>query len=626
MKKIKKIIITLILLFIPFGVFAQEGISNFYVDATILNNGDLSVKELIVLNGEFNGFERIINFINPNASHFDESLNSFKGSDIYNGTGLELVRISEIPVNSGHSFDSVFMYGLDFTKTDHANIGDYGVYEESSTNYSKTYRIYNPSDGKLRGFYLEYILKDMVVVHNDTAEIGWNIFSTGDLREYLNEYELHLNIPGNKNLRAWAHGPLSGDVSLNGNEQVIVKISDVNAGTAFDVRSTFDVSVVSSSNKKTNVDAMNNILEVEKKLANEANNARNLIKVQYYGLLFLSSAWTVGLIILVIYMYKKYDKERSSSFKVKYYRDFPAPYGPEIVGYLFNRKVGNKELSASIVNLIEKKVITYEEIAPKKFNLKYTPKDISLTDAEKSLIEWLFVIIGKDGTVNIDEINKSARTNYDAFLTNYNAWKSLVMAEAKKNNFFETQGAPKIFAGLYSIFGLLIAIYNMKLLVLEIFSPIIMIMAMSSFFYFATITKRTEKGNEEYLRWKGLKNFLNDFGRFQNRELPMIILWEKFLVYAMVFGVAEKLAKTMAIRFAELNSNNSAMPNAFDVYYMNNMMQINRSVSSGVNNAVGTATSMSAAAHSRSSSGGGFGGGFSSGGGSFGGGGGGGRF
>jgi uncharacterized membrane protein len=630
MKNIKKIIITLILLVIPIGVFAQEGISNYYIDATILNNGDLSVKELIVLNGEFNGYERIINFINPNASKFDGSLVSFEGSDIYNASGLKLEAIADIPVSGGFDFASVYYYflgaGTKFQKTDYANIGDYGVYEETSNDYSKTYKIYNPSNGRLRGFYLEYILEDMAVVHNDTAELGWNLFSTGVLKEYISNFELHLNIPGNQNLRVWAHGPLSGDVSLNGNDQVIVKISYVNAGTAFDVRTTFDLSVVSNSTKTTNVNAIDSILEVEKKLAEDANRIRDILKLQYYGLLFLSFSWFVGLIVLIVYMYNKYDKERNSTFKVKYFRDFPAKYGPEVVGYLFTKSIGNKDLSASIVNLIEKKVITYEEITPKKYTLKYNSKDINLTASEKYLIEWLFIKIGQDGIVTVDEINKNARTNYDSFLTHYNAWKALVISDVKSYNFFEIQTSAKLFASLYSLFGILIAIYNINLYIFQGFSIMIIIVAIIGFMYFVTITKRTEKGNEDYLRWKGLKNFLNDFGRFKDRDLPMIVLWEKYLVYAMVFGIADKLAKTMSIKFSEMNQPKAGMPNSFDVHYINTMILLNRSINSTVNNAVGTATSMSAAAHSRSSSSGGFGGGFSSGGGSFGGGGGGGRF
>ena len=625
MKKIQKLLILIILMLIPSTIFAREGISNYYVDATILSNGDLSVKELVVLNGEFNGYERIIKFINPYAPSFNNDLNSFESSDIYNGDDLELISIEDIDVSNNYDFYTIYMSGNKFEKVDSANIGDYGVYEEHVNNSTKIYKIYNPSNGEEKGFYIEYIIKNIAVKHNDTAELYWNMFTTGDLREYINEYELHLNIPSNTNLRAWAHGPLNGDVSLEGNNKVVIKVSDVKPGTAFDLRATFDSYVISGSTKSTNVDAMDSILAVEEKLANEANNARDAIKLQYYALGFLAAGWIVGTIVLMSYMYVKYDKERNSSFKVKYFREFPANYGPEIVGYLFSKSIGNKELSASIVNLVTKKVISFEEITPKKYTLKYIGVDTNLTAGEKHLIDWLFVKIGKDNQVTMEEINKSARTNYDEFLKNYNSWKTIVMADAKAMDFFEKEAAPKVFAALFSLFGILIAIYNINLEVYLDLSAIMMALAVLSFIYFVTITKRTEKGNEEYVRWKGLKNFLNDFGRFQNRDLPMVVLWEKYLVYALIFGIADKLAKTMQIKFAEINQSN-AMPNAFDIHYMNNMLILNRSINSGVTNAIGTATSMSAAAHSRSSSGGGFGGGFSSGGGFGGGGGGGGRF
>ena len=59
MKKILTIIITFFV--VPFVALAADyDIDHFYIDATIKNNGDMDVSELIVLNGTFNGYERDI--------------------------------------------------------------------------------------------------------------------------------------------------------------------------------------------------------------------------------------------------------------------------------------------------------------------------------------------------------------------------------------------------------------------------------------------------------------------------------------------------------------------------------------------------------------------------------------
>ena len=54
---------------------------------------------------------------------------------------------------------------------------------------------------------------------------------------------------------------------------------------------------------------------------------------------------------------------------------------------------------------------------------------------------------------------------------------------------------------------------------------------------------------------KGMKKFLSDFGRFDEKELPEIILWEKYLVYAAAFGIAAKVEKAMQLKIKEFNLN-----------------------------------------------------------------------
>lgn len=134
--------------------------------------------------------------------------------------------------------------------------------------------------------------------------------------------------------------------------------------------------------------------------------------------------------------------------------------------------------------------------------------------------------------------------------------------------------------------------------------------------------KRTKKGAEEYKKWKALKNFLNDFGKFSDKEVPEVALWEKYLVYATLFGCAKKVIKAMKVEMVN-------QPNDyFDIY--SDLYTINRSITYSIRSSYHTATNTRSMNSSSSgggfSSGGGGGGGFSSGGGSFGGGGGGGRF
>ena len=41
----------------------------------------------------------------------------------------------------------------------------------------------------------------------------------------------------------------------------------------------------------------------------------------------------------------------------------------------------------------------------------------------------------------------------------------------------------------------------------------------------------------------GLKKFLNEFSNISKREAIEVTLWEEYLMYAQIFGIAKKVAK-----------------------------------------------------------------------------------
>lgn len=624
MKKRYLLLLLLSLFWFPFSIDAKEGITNFFIDATVQENGDIKVKEVVVLNGEFNGFERIIDYRNSNAPIFNGSQESFEGSDIYNGSGIIVEAIGEIPLYPEYHFDILQKEPTLFTENEDAAVGYYDLYENLN---GVTIRSFMPSNGESRAFYFEYTLQNMAIVHQDVAEIGWNFFSN-ELSEYIEHLEIYIHIPGNQNgLYAWAHGPLNGNIEVVDQETIKITVDDLNAYTAIDTRFVFNKEVVPTSTKTTDVEALPSILEVERLRAEEANRERLKARILYYGLMGLNGVWLVGLGALIFYMYCKYDKEYKSDFMGKYFRDFPKPYGPEIVGYLFRKQVNTNELSAAILNLIADKVVKFNKLGKKDYELIYEPAKRDLKESDQTLIAWLFGNIGSDNRVTLSAIKKAAKSNYDSFLTNYEKWKNQVLKEANQYHFFEASSKAKGWSSLYSVLGIILSIITMVTLEI-LFLPIVVLGAsVVSLIYFATITKRTKEGNNDYAKWKGLKNFLNDFGSFETKDLPQVTLWEKYLVYATVFGFANKVAKTMKIKFEEMpQSTYTTTDLILDVHYFNVITAFNRTINTSMNSAVNTAISTRSAAQSNNSSSGGFGGGFSSGGGSFGGGGGGGRF
>ena len=111
----------------------------------------------------------------------------------------------------------------------------------------------------------------------------------------------------------------------------------------------------------------------------------------------------------------------------------------------------------------------------------------------------------------------------------------------------------------------------------------------------------TQEGVDESAKWKGLKKYMKEFSLLKEKEVPDIVIWEKFLVYATVFGIADKVLKQLKVVYPNIEE----MTTAGNYTYMNAMISTNfaRSFSSAVS------TSMSSAYSSASGSGGGFSGG-----------------
>lgn len=631
MKKILGALLFILFLF-PLGVKAEQyGIENFNMHVTVLENGDLYVKEAFSMNGTYNGMDRDLYFKNPNLNEFTGSKESFNGSDIYNGSDIELIQIRAIPFQNNISWEEMLNKGTKFTKSYSASSGEFGVYTESKNMNGVSYRIFNPSSER-KFFYLEYIIKDMAISHQDIAEIGWNIFGE-NFRESIHYLNIDIYIPNNKEtLRAWAHGPLIGDIKLDGKNHINLTLEGLHANTAIDTRFVFDKNLLTNPKKTTQINALNTIIELETEKAEQANLEREEARKQIAAekrkktiitilLGILGTIWIVGLGFLIRYVYKKHDKEYESTFKTKYFRDFPADYNPSTVGYLFRQNVNNNDLSACLLNLIYKKVIVFEKIDKKDYKLTYHENSAVLTPSDQKLIQLIFRDNNQEITLN--RLKSKAKSGYSSFINDFTSWKTQATIEAKEENFYEQKNGIKVKASLYSFLGIGIGILSFQYSM--IIAMICFVAGLISLFYFMSFTKKTPKGNEHYLKWKALKKFMEDFGQIDKKDLPEIVLWEKYLVYAVSLGCADKLAKTMEIRVNEFNEVDLINLN-YNMHMMRDMMIFNHIISSSVNTAVNNAYSAQSIANSRNSSGGGFGGGFSGGGGSFGGGSGGGRF
>lgn len=636
----KKVICFIISLFIfSINLYAVSNVNykidDYIVDSRIDISGNMVVREVIKVKGSFNGYIRDLKYKNSNNKVFDKSIDSFYGSSIYDASNIEVRKVGTINYDKELDFNVFDQNVNEFTMNDSCTVNK-GCYEKSDITDGVSLKMYNETNNSSTYFYIEYLLGNVVVMHEDIAEVYFNF--VGDMfDDDINKYKLRVVLPDKTKelVRVWAHGPLNGNVSPIKDENGYyyggyLEINDLYSNTPVDMRLTFDKNLILVDHpylKKSEVLALDKILEVENLRADKANKEREKAKFFMYGSYALGSVYLVLLVLLFVYIYIKYDKELKTNFDMEYNREFINDYDVTNIEYLFDKKITEKAFSTSILNLIYKKNIKIEQIDKKDYKLIKVNTD-NVSESEEYLMKMIFDNIGNKEYVLLSQIKKYAKEVHGTtseFLTSFTTWQNKVTSESIKNNFYESNTKIKVLGVLFSLVGYLVFYVMGRFNGFNLFSIIIFICALVFMIYVLIFNKRTKRGAEDYQKWKAFKRFLEDFGRFDEKELPEIVLWERYLVYANIFGIADKVGKTMKIKFNEINTNNQYSNGdlLFDYMMWNNL---NHSINNTVRSSVSTARTMvnEAIAKSSSSSGGGFGGGFSSGGG-FGGGGGGGR-
>lgn len=612
----KKVLLSLLVfLLLPICALAADvnyDIESYYIDAKILENGDVEVSELFLVDGTLNGYEMNLAYSSIRSSMRAEDITNIKVS------GLDSSRISF------NTFDDNF---TSFNLVTYASVGEDLKYSVDSTSDGYSIRMYHPLNREKYVFRLDYTIEGIVTMHDNFAEFYWNFFS-GELADEIGDLNIRVTLPAldeSDYFRFWAHGPLEGEVyeeSSGTNSIIYATTPSLESYGTLDIRMTFADDLVNGISKYSD-ETFDEIIDTETERANEANALRKDIRSKMNIAVVGTVIFYVALVGAFVYIYLKYDRERQSLFKLKYNREFIDDYNVEVVDYLMNHTITENALSASIMNLVYKKNIKVEAVPEVKDEYKFTLVTRNkLSDTENALVDFLFNNVAKGTasftTTALKKYASSTKT-CQTFMNSYTNWKNMALKDGKAEEFFEKKKNYVIIPFVLLVYSIILITFITHNNIEFIPGFITVLFAIVFMIYAISFSKKTKKGVEHYARWQAFKRFLNDFGNFSIKELPEIVLWERYLVYATVFGLAQKVEKVMNVKITEFS--NVSDIDYFTLNYITNIHIANlitSSMHSAINTSQMTINRMNAG--SSMSSGGGFGGGFSSGGG-FGGGG-----
>ena len=315
--------------------------------------------------------------------------------------------------------------------------------------------------------------------------------------------------------------------------------------------------------------------------------------------------------IIAFFFWKKYGQDIKINKVITPEFDVPGKLAPlKYATFINDGKMDTKHISAAIIGFATKGLLKIEEIPKKGI---FSSRDVRLTmlaDQQKIsslgpedqlLINGLF---GGDKEILISDLKNK-------FYKKISGIKDKVKDELVKADLFSKQGFT--YVGIFAaVGGVCIAIGFFLGSVGPYFMTGMIASGIIFFIFSALMPRRTEAGAELFWQTKGFKMYMDTAEKYRQKFNEKENIFERFLPYAMIYGIVGLWVKKMKMLYGEDYFNNYAP--IWYVGYMGNF-DINSfdTMLSGISHDM--AATMASAPSSSGSGGGGFSGGGGGGGG-----------
>ena len=484
----------------------------------------------------------------------------------------------------------------------------------------------NSSDS--RTYKISYTVIDAVTKYNDCSELYWQ-FLGQDFEVSAKKIKGTIKLPSNANLKedikVWGHvATLNGEIYATSTNTIEFDLQKYSGGNFVEVRVAVPNEIFDTVTRTYNKEMLPNIIAEETRWADEANAKRETEKRNkaiFYG---FAIAFGGGISLLLLRKTIKYIKilintpKETPTEEYEYFREKPRKEAtPADALFVYNNGVNvsstsfGNVFSATLLNLSLKgyyKIVAEDDEKGKEQIVIYrTNKDITDLDYEEERIaRFVKIAIGVEEKATIKELQKFIKnhpTNVSALISGTGK------ATEDKNKAIEIYDDKKA-SEKSKYIGLSVAYFCFAMFGFGFFFPVSIILIINAILLLLInkkISNLSQKGLDEREKWKGLKKYMEDFSLLNEKEIPALELWEEYLVFATVFGIADKVIRQLKMVYPQIEEMGGF--NTSSNLYLMSHTNFNTSFCRAINSSIASATS------SASSSGGGGGGGFSGGGG-----------
>ncbi len=293
--------------------------------------------------------------------------------------------------------------------------------------------------------------------------------------------------------------------------------------------------------------------------------------------------------LIVVFLINAYFKGKYKLFKptleIDYFRDIPSPLDANFARKLVFSKHQEVDdmgdgYAAAMLSLADKGYLEMRQLSPTKkikddnilIELKpnLAPDAVDLREPLSSVERAYLNLITRHTTQNaitVKDFQNKVKNDYEYtnnFLTEVkNAVGSIGVNQGyfQKLNFKSPKQAFRAWAGIYVFLAFLIMLVG-HLIIFEtrydlafgsffVIGGVMLLGAILLVFLSRKYILLTQFGEDEYNKWRGLYNFLNDETLMVERGVMELAIWEKYLIYATAFGISDKVIKALKVVIPE---------------------------------------------------------------------------
>lgn len=547
-------LVALALLLLPAAAHADGySMTQTYISATVEADGSLTVVE-------------------GRQFDFDDDINGVFW-EINTGTNQQ-GGTADVDVLSVEEEDTAF------NKVDSANKGDSGVYTVEQAGDGVRIKVFSPHEsGDSAIYYVSYTMTGAVMNWADTAELYWKFVGDGwsadsddvEMEVYFANAAAGTAAVKGDNFRAWGHGSLTGDVSLDEDEPMVTyTIPCVHQGEFAEARIAFPSDWVPQL-AASGEERMSTILSEEKEWADEANARRAHARMIAIALAVLSVVAAVAFTGTIVVL-KLRRRKPKPLFQDEYFRDVPSADHPAVLSALMSwNEVPDQAYIATLMKLTDDRVIKLEEATEtKKKGLLRREKEeqtyrITVTDEawkaakkdgiDRDVLKVFFAGVkpDKDGVRSrtFSELEEYASERTTSVGDKLEDYQNTVKGKLADSEYVASDGIVAMVFCL--VLGILIAFVPMgsifftdgaqaNIIAAVISVPIVLV----GIGVGLTFRRFTPEGAEVAARCKALKHWLEDFTRLKEAVPGDLVLWNKLLVMGVALGVSKEVLRQLA--------------------------------------------------------------------------------